>query len=497
MTRFLAFLTMIIAGQAVALDATDVKLIDRFGIVKSKMTDVRLHEDGDWKVDPSKMDIDEYEYGHSEFKDLTNWKKIKEENWFDLNKWIESRKLKDKTPAWRTYLRNKRNAEISARVLKCIGVCRYFQETRGNHAHYMSVLREGDEFITEPHSSAWITLIDGTLLRVAPDSSVTFIEINLTKKKVFQLLRLNYGYIHTQSRLGGEFEVLNKSETDLGFYPLMIKAANREYYAMKEFRAYSDYDQMIYGITENAGHISQYNKLNEHTKMNAEYMQKIDSQLVVFTPNTTVDMLNSHLQMFYAINGKTHFKVSKNIPFFKQDNSKDQSNRVALRGYTNREKEVALDNQWYEVDARGTILNQNDDLGKVYGVMDGFTNRIPTIQLAREIFFNQYTKKLFHPTLKKDDLAKDHLYYLWNQENELSKREKFLDEYIRRTETTNVKVLAKVFKDVEPKAFQKSYYQKAMEGHYRALRKQYSEAQLAVRELNDNEYYLWLIKHAK
>ena len=482
---------------AYGLDATDVKLIDSYKIVSSKVSEIRLHEDGGWKVDPDKMDQDSYEYGNNEFKDLTDWKHIKQENWFDLGKWKETRKLKDTNPNWRTYLRNKRNSEITARVIKCIGVCRYFQETRGIRTEYMSVLREGDEFITTPHSYAWLTLIDGTLIRVAPESSLTFIEVNLTKQKTFHLIRLNFGQIQTQSRLPGEFEPMNKPETDLAFYPLMIQEANREYYARKEFQQYKQFEQMIYSITENAGYTHQYVRLNEMNKENSEYMKNIDSHLMIFTPNVTMNLINSHANIFYSVNSKTHLKITEDIPGFKKKEGINQSHEVSLRGYNNRDKKELPVGEWFEVNQKGSEIYGGEKLEKTYAVTEGFLRRIPTIQLAREIFFNKYTKSLFNSSLGKNELAKDFRYYLWEGKEQLPKRLKFLDEYIRRIETTNVKVIAKVFKDHKPKVFTKVYYQEAMKKHYFALRQQYSEKMLAVRELNDNEYYLWLIKNAK
>lgn len=135
----------LLSGMAVALDATDVQIIEQFGIVSSK---VRLHE-GDWSVDASKMDRDSYEYGEEEFKDLTNWKNIKSNEWFDLNRWIKKRELKDKHPDWRTAARNFKNSEIVGRVIKCIGICRYFHDIKGIKSHFQTVIREGDEFVTE------------------------------------------------------------------------------------------------------------------------------------------------------------------------------------------------------------------------------------------------------------------------------------------------------------------------------------------------------------
>jgi len=151
MKAIIVSLIIVSSASVFGLDATDVQLIDQFSIISSK---VRLHEDGDWGVDASKMDNDEYEYGHNEFKDLTDWKNLKTDKWFDLTEWTKVREHKDKTPRWRTYLRNKRNSEVLARVIKCLGVCRYYHGLKGINASHMTILREGNEFITEDNSYA-------------------------------------------------------------------------------------------------------------------------------------------------------------------------------------------------------------------------------------------------------------------------------------------------------------------------------------------------------
>jgi len=483
----------LITGNVFALDASDVQLIDQYGIVSSK---VRLHDDVDWSVDASKMDNDSYDYGHNEFKDLTNWKDLDPNSWFELSDWIKSREFKDSTPEWRTFLRNKRNAEIVGRVIKCIGVCRYYHGLKPIDSHFQTVLREGDEFITEQNSYAWISLIDGTLIRIAPKSSLTLTEVNLSAKKTFFLVRLNYGQINTQARIHGQFEALNRPETDLAFYPLMLKEANREFYSIQEYRQFDEIDKLTYGITENPGHVLQYKALNEKTQQSLNIIKNRVSEIFVYTANASLKLTNSHLNIFYAVNGKTHFKVSKEIKNFKNTNSSIQQFSVGLRGYNNKTLVDTDYEVWYEVDERGVEINQNDSLAQKYTITESFLERIPTIQLAREILFLKHGSEIYAENISKNDLAKFYLYYLWDDETEMTKRSEFLDEYIRRVETTNLAAMGKVFKDIPIEEYDKTFYEKAMEKHYFALRMQYTEAQKVVRELDDKQYYLWLLKNA-
>lgn len=494
MKYYLCIYLSMAAMNVLALDANDVELIDEFAIVNSK---VRLHEDDDWSVDSSEMDVDSYDYGHDEFRDLTDWKDLNPNDWFDLNQWISSRKIKDSKPNWRTYIRNQRNAEIIGRVIKCIGVCRYFHGLKGINSEYQSVLREGDEFITEKNSYAWVTLIDGTLIRIAPKTSLTLTEVNLTPKRTFFLLRLNYGQINTQARISGEFEALNKPETDLAFYPLMLKEANREYYSMQQYRQLNEVDKFTYSITENPGYLLQYQALNKKIKESLDIMQGRVTDIFLYTPNTSINLTNSNLNIFYALNGKTHLKASKNIKSFKSNDTSVQSFSLGLRGYNNKTLEDISYDTWYEVNEKGTQVLENKELSKVYAVTEAFMSRIPTIQLAKEILFLKHGREIYSRNISKNHLAKHHRYYLWDDEAEMKKRKEYLVEYIRRVETTNLSVIAKFFKDFPVENFDKTFYAQAMEKHYFALRMQHTEVPKTVRELDDKQYYLWLLKNAR
>lgn len=495
--RFLfACVFMLFSQLSYGLDATDVQLIDKFAIIRTK---VQFHEDEEWSVAPDKMDQDELEYGQYEFKDLTNWKEINQEKWFDLREWQKSRKSKDTNTRWRTHLRNYQNAEIVARVIKCIGYCRYFHGIKGISAHHQTVLREGDEFTTEINSYAWLALMDGSLVRVSPKTSLTLQEVNLTPKVNHLMLRLNYGHINFQSRLPGKFETLDKPETDLAFYPLMYKTANREYYSILEYRKFDEVDRLVYAIAENAGHVLQYKTLNEMLAKSFEKISWKDTQLLLITPNATLNLTNTNGSVFYAINDVAQFKITDKIPNFihSPEQKISQTAYITLREYNKSEAQEIEFNTWYEVDTKGKEYTPKMELEQSYATSEAFLARIPTIHLARELLFSQHSLAIFDPNMNKEQLARYHRYYLWDNEEDIKKRLSFLSEYTRRIETTNLQNLAKVFKDVPVEKFDKSFYSKAMQKHYFALRNLHNENQKIVRELNDNEYYLWLLKNAK
>ena len=101
------------------------------------------------------------------------------------------------------------------------------------------------------------------------------------------------------------------------------------------------------------------------------------------------------------------------------------------------------------------------------------------------------------PELGEEKLALEYGYRLWDsqRENELKDRAEFVKEYVRRTETTNLKTISHIFRNTPLVGYNFKYIARAMKDHYIKLKKRFKEANLVVREMNDTEYYIWLIKN--
>lgn len=455
--------------------------------------------EGEWSVDADSIDADTLEYGKEQFKDLTNWKNINPDRWTDLSIWKRQRAIKDETQNWRVLVRNKRESEPIGKVIKCVGSCRYFKGIYSSPASHLSNLKEGDEFQTEADSSAWLVLFDGTLLRVSPNTSLTFNEMNISKDEIFFLIRVNYGHLQFQSRLRGKFSIINKAQSDMGFLPLMIKEANREFYSIKEYEKFNSREKIQYSIVPHAGHFSQYEALNSEISDSSHFTQKRNSKIFFYTPNLTLISENMNGSIFYQINSETIFEVSKKIPHFNSVDSREQSATYQLRGYETRGMIDVPEDRWLITSRDGQSIQEAlTDLNHL-NAAKGFVERIPSIHLAREIFIDNYFLSSLDPSLNQNQLARDHGIRLWNSgaRPEMFLRETYLREYIRRTETTNLKSIAKVFSEGEATSFDIDYISFMMERHYRKIRTLHTASHLAVREMNENEYYLWLLRNDK
>lgn len=495
MKIYLSILIFAFSQLAMALDQQDLRFIKKYGIVTSKVV---LHDDS-WGVNPSKIDADDYEYGLDQFRDLTDWDKLAPDRWLNFREWKKDRKIKDGRPRWRNLIRNAKSMEIVGRVIKCIGICRYYHGLNSTSASYQTKIREGDEFYTDEHSYAWISLVDGTMVRVSPKTSITFTEVNISKKQVFFLVRLNYGHINWQSRLTGEFPSLDKTETDLAFYPLLLKKANREYYAISEYNKFTDDERLEFSVVDNPGHVSQYKKLNSYLSSDQEVFAKRDSIAYIYTPNTSFIAKNSHLSVFFSLRDKTIFKSSFVQENFIKKDDRSQSVKAFYRGYNNKNEFSPDPQKWYSVNKEGTEIVEDDGGSKSIDAIDGFSSRIPTIHLAREELLRTYSQKLLSAEISQKHMAKYFQYRLWDFEkkDELSLRLSFIKEYIRRVETTNLRAIQQVFSEYPIERINISYYGRAMQLHYKAIREQFSTENIAVREMTESEYYLWLLRHGK
>lgn len=459
--------------------------------------DVRFH-DSDWLVDSEKIDIDKHEYGVEQFKDLTDWENLDASEWTDLGKWKKQRAAKDKTLNWRELVRDSRSSELVGKVIKCSGECQYFKGVFSSTAQSLTNLREGDEFQTSEGSSAWLSLMDGTLLRVSPNSSITFNEVNISKEEVFFLIRLNYGHLQFQSRYSGEFEVKNETETDMAFYPLKLKEANREYYSIQEYRKFDKFEKLKYATVPSPGFSSQYSNLNKMIKSNKLIDGQKDSKIFFYTANTSLIVKNVNGSLFYTPNGKTQMRISDSVASFNKKTKNEQSALLQLRGYENQKVTKLNLGEWIEVDPSGIASRQMEEVNRYLATAENFLLRIPTIHLAREIFIRDYFIKILDPSHTAKTIARDHGVRLWDNSDrpEMFLRETFLKEYIRRTETTNLKSLAKIYADKNTNdTFDLSYIESAMRNHYKRIKNLHSKKHMSVREMNKNEYYLWLIRN--
>lgn len=487
------FLLMLISLPCLALDSSDVYLIDDYGIINTSMR----RNDFEWSVNPVELDKDRVRF-KAQNRELTPWRNIDPYEWLDFKTWEKHRKIKDENPQWRKLFREALNYELMGRVLKCIGLCVKYRGTRKNNIEFMSKIQEGDEILTEKGSALWIVLVDGSIIRLAAKTSISFNEYNISPRENYFLMRLNYGFMSYRSRMNGKYEALDRPETDLAFYPLKVLKANREYHMIHEYRGFDPSERLKYAVVPNPGYVRQYDRLNLILSQNTEDIKLRDTRLLLYTNNLTFELLNSHIDVFHGIRGRTAFKATKQEPHFKRKSNRKQNIMVSFRGYENKNEQKIENSDWYQSDKKGLSLEPAQKK-QMFQAVANFTKRIPSILLARELWLSKYSKGLFNSELDYDKFAVNFGYRLWDIEEpgEIESRNLFVKEYIRRTETTNLASVQVAYTSQEQEIFDASYFKRVMALHYQEMRRRHNLDRQVVREMTDTQYYLWTLRYGQ
>ena len=424
-----------------------------------------------------------------ELKDIRNWDEIESEEWFDFAKWKEARAYKDRNANWRAEAKVRNTVQVLGRVIKCLGDCRYFSGLNSSSARAKTRLREGDEFVTGDSSQAWISLFDGTLLRISANSSIGLHEMILTRDEVFYSLRLNHGHAILLDRRQGSYSALNRSESDTGFLPLVYAQANREYYAIEEYRSLAEKQKLEHIIAPHFGYKRQYKKLNQLLGLKSRQATFKKTRILFNAPNFSLYTEDSNINIFANALGEGFYNVKPEIVNFEPATTEKSIAKVMLRGYENKKLMSLNFNSWYKVGAEGEqVREENSNITSSLEMTWAFTHRIPSILLAREILMQDYADSALTKTNDESNLLTNDY---WDK-NKLEQRIEFLFEHTRRIETTNIASLKKILPKQNIEQFAVSYYAESMKQHYSYLRKLYLPDRLKIREMTDIEYALWL-----
>lgn len=425
------------------------------------------------------------------------WRGLDPEGFLNIDYWLTDRALKDKTADWKIRLRDQRHMELMGKVLKCVGTCPVFRSVEKANVEHLSRILEGDEFRTDKDSYAWVYLMDGTLLRLGADTSVSFHEMIISDKEIFFLFRLNRGHVYWHPRSSAEVKVDSKPETDTIFLPLMMRVANLEWYERKRFSSQNDREHLneIMELRDLA--IKDHNtRLNAMKKSNNEAIEKFNrkgliTRIMMVTPNVTVTAENLSVNVIHVTGGKSWFRKSEG----------EGSMTVDLRGYTKTTTLVENPEVWQEVEPTGRSISTAGIVSEL-DVAELISKRIPTIELAREMWLEKFTLPIFGDMGEQKKLGIEHGYRLWT-EDDLKKRQEFLSEYSRRMETTHLRSVENLLVKLEAagetprRELNSDIYQKALNHYLLGLKTRYTQKKMRVRELNELEYYVYLLRNGK
>ena len=460
---------------------------------KQRFTPEDLHENKELIVRPESVEIDLPEPNKGQGHSIIPWATQDPEDFLSINTWLAERKIKDETPDWKIRLRAADHRELVGKVLQCKGTCEVFRGSNKAKVQHLSRIEEGDEFRTEKNTVAWIYLMDGSLMRVSPESSISLNEINLTKTDFFILARLNQGHIFVHPRSSKELPVDYAPETDSISLPLMVRDANVQFYERGVYKYQKESDRLseIMNLDETAIK-NQVQVLNDFKDDNNTQMTH-QSRIFIVSPNSSLVARNVSFDFLYLPGGKAFFK--------KRTSTEGEEFNLHLRGYSMTQSYAVSDEKWVEVDVNGRNYTPLEEAPGTLQVLELLTKRIKSIELARELWVKDFTLPILASRVDANTLAKDQGYTLWGDEH--SRRFDFLVEYTRRIETTNLRSIENLLTKLEGsgekirRELSDEQFQVSLNHYLLGLKKRYDRKNMRVRDMNDLQYYVWILKNGK
>jgi hypothetical protein len=468
----------------------DEILPDIFG--PHRFTKKDLHHNKEWNIDEDKVITDLKEPIKGQNYSIIPWSEIDPVDWLSIDSWMAERSVKDRMSEWKIKLRKAYHKELLGKVLQCKGTCSVYRGSSKSTARHLSKIYEGDEFQTEENSIAWIFLVDGTLIRLSPKTSITTQEINISSKEIYIFLRLNFGHIFWSARSGVELDVDYSPETDSVSLPLMVREANKEFFERDLYKNQSEAQKFldILNLNDLASE-KQFEKLNHLITENNPEM-RIPTKAFIVTPNMNLLSINQSFDLIYLFSGKSYFK--------KRTTNKDLFS-ISLRGYSSKEASNISESEWHEVDPNGSSYVKIDEISSILQILELLTKRIKTIELAREIWIKKFTLPVLKSILNPEELATMHGFILWK--DELETRQKFLEEYTRRVETTYLRSMENILvnegnkKQLVGEELSEKLFQTSLNDYLLGVKSRYDKEKLKVKEMNDLHYYIWILRNGK
>ncbi len=417
-------------------------------------------------------------------KSLVDWDNLKAKDWLSFDNWKDSKKFKENYPLWRDLQKMKGLREEMGRVIKCVGECTLFRGLGSNQLNHRSLIKEADDIETGVDSYLWLMLFDGTLIRMSPESSISFKEINILKDEVFFNIRANVGNLLFLSRSKEKVQVNTVRDTDSIFLPLPILEANP--IVMDDQTPLMEY---LYDSGLKYRSMAKFIN-DEIEKNNKKVFRK--SRFFIHSPLYSFEAYSPSFETYVSIGDDSYlkFRDEEQLGIKNEEASKPVIN---LRGYANEEMKELDYGSWYRLSQiNRNIIYVSDN--KFLSQNEFITKRIQGIYYIRELFFSKYGTPTF-AKFNEAGFAKEFGMKLWSKE-ELKKRIAFLWTNTREVETTNLAIADRYRKDILGRAdrrdkdvLRKDFYSLALESYYRVGATENSQTYFP--KLNSEKKELW------
>ncbi len=434
------------------------------------------------------------EYNKQNISSFT-WEEVPVKDFLSFKKWKTDTDIKEKTPEWEQAVLARRNKEVAGRFFQCVGTCHVERGAGFFNPNYRSTIYENDEIQTIGESYAWIFLLDGTMVRLSPESSITINEINIGIEENFLNARINMGNVLWMSRLENNIEENNYRETEALFFPLNVFEANPIISPVVYNR-----DNLLELTERRKTNLYQRERLNSLIDENNFLTNGKKTFSILTLPNVTLMGRDLVVETVSLMGGETYFrkKTPEEQELISEKEASESEVQYQLRGYENHELVILDSDNWMVADAKGDSVNKVED-DNLLKMSSFITKRIPSILVARELLMQKYSEVLYKEKYDRTLLARNEGYRLWDSE-EMAKRLSFIKEYFRRVETTNLtssvhfiermKLRGVAIPSIE---YSNKYFIKALDRLM--LYDPYTEVPAKASTLNSTSKHLWKVIH--
>ena len=384
------------------------------------------------------------------------------EQWLDLSRWQRGERLGQVLDV------GKGQGEVMGRLIYCVGICRLYRGPGFIKGKSRSLLREGDELMTSRNSYGWVFFLDGTLLRVSPESMVAFKEFNVGRKAFLLSLRLNQGHIFVANRDPSPLVVQKLLATDRMFIPLPLRGLFQE--KPLGHQGQSGLATPLPGQGEVAG--ERFEQLNQQVAQNATRLQFRPTWTLISMANGDIYGQGLHMELFAQMGGASFFQHRK--PSWHPEVRMPFRAVLWYRGYSNQKVSQLTLGETYRMGPLGRKLQQG--VKNFFIQSQQLLKRIPGILMVREKWLPRYAGALHGANLGAEALSKATGHRLW-EGRELYQRMKFLRLYTRQVTTAQGYEMRRYQKTygiepVSPGQLPEKYFLLALRRYMRALDRQ-------------------------
>ena len=434
---------------------------------------------------------------------IIKWQQKNPEEWLSLESWISEADQKQNFNAWKIQQMENNLEETVGRVLATSGGVQIFrgEEYAFFRPSWRSRLQEGDEIQTSEGGALWLMLMDGTLLRVAPHSSVSLNEINLGVDGIFYHFRVNYGNIFIMARSTDYLKEQDLMETDTIFFPLEFWQAHTSILPV-----IGEQESLAKFVEMKKNQKNKFRRLNTLIMENNQYFVTKKNHLLLSFANGTIWGDNLTLEVIVLDRNSAYLKLYPPDRYYESSSQEATVAKMFFRGRSNIQEVELATGQWFEINPLGTQLTDFPEGETKFLFHDLITRRIPTLLIARELMMRQYLGAILHGEIDKLQIAKNSGYKLWGSlkeaNSDLSERAQFLIQYIRRVETSTILEGQRLARKVELKGgslekmeYDQRFYTSSMGSYYSSMKELHPQSFFDRPPMNSTKKKFWSILH--